>query len=82
MCIEEAVVEKSQQVRQDFARTRCKAGCRAAEWGMPSGLVLDSKQAGDSRTETRVHFAQAEGCLRSAEDVRLLIGKRQNKRCT
>lgn len=74
MAKEEAVVEESQQVRRDFARIQSTAGCRAA--GGATAVVLESQRAGGPHTETEVHFAQAGGCLRTAEEVRMMFDRR------
>lgn len=74
MAKEEAVVEESQQVRRDFDRIQRTAGCRAA--GGATAVVLESQRAGGPHTETGVHCAQAGGCLRTAEEVRMMFDKR------
>lgn len=71
---EEAVVEESQQVSRDFAHIQRTAGCRAA--GGATAMVLESRRAGVPHMETKVHFAQAGGCLRTAGEMRMTFNKK------
>lgn len=71
MAKEEGDVE--QQVWWNFARIQCKARCRAVGGAIVGAPVLEAQHPGGSHTKTEVHFVQAGGCLRTAQEVRTLF---------